>query len=311
MGRLGKVASPAHSGNANPRLMRHKLADTTFRSCPNTDSSQTASPPVGAAACGSGADSPAPRSPAAGPAPVPGAFGPGPATGPGRISGYTSVKARQSASHINVKRERRAPGCARAQRASLQAGPPGKPSGPPARAGPPGRLTGPQHGTAHPRDGFAGEASHRPHPAARPRRPPRARDRFARAASHQPAPPGRPPEAPAAGPDRFARAASHQPAPPGRPPEAPAAGPGPFRPSGFTPAGATRPPARGARRGPGTVSPPAASSRSGSKPAQGRGDSRGGGTGIGGAGDGPPDHQQVGAGPQRLLGGGRPGLVVG
>ena len=261
MGRLGKVASPAHSGNANPRLMRHKLADTTFRSCPNTDSSQTASPPVGAAACGSGADSPAPRSPAAGPAPVPGAFGRRPRRrGRGRISGCSSVKARQSASHINVKRERRAPGRARAQRASLQAGPhPESQAGLPApgrqRAG---RLTGPQHGTAHPRDGFAGAASHQP------TRPP------ARGARH-------------GARDRFARAASHQPAPPGPP----------------------------ARRGPGTASPPAASSRSGSKPAQRRGDSRGGGTGIGGAGDGPPDHQQVGAGPQRLLGGGRPGLVVG
>ncbi len=259
MGRLGKVASPAHSGNANPRLMRHKLADTTFRSCPNTDSSQTASPPVGAAACGSGADSPAPRSPAAGPAPVPGAFGRRPRRrGRGRISGCSSVKARQSASHMNVKRERRAPGRARAQRASLQAGPTRKAKrGFPPRAGSAGgRLTGPQHGTAHPRDGFAGAASPPAHPAARPGRPPRARDRFARAASHRP----------------------------------------------------TRPPAR---HGPGTASPPAASSRSGSKPAQGRGDSRGGGTGIGGAGDGPPDHQQVGAGPQRLLGGGRPGLVVG
>jgi hypothetical protein len=50
MGRLGKVASPALRGNGNPRLMRHKLTDTTFRNRPNTFSSQNASSPVGAAA---------------------------------------------------------------------------------------------------------------------------------------------------------------------------------------------------------------------------------------------------------------------
>jgi len=40
MGRLGKVASPALCGNANQRLMRHKLADTTLCERSDTESSR-------------------------------------------------------------------------------------------------------------------------------------------------------------------------------------------------------------------------------------------------------------------------------
>jgi len=40
MGRLGKVASPALCGNANQRLMRHKLADTTLCKRSDTESSR-------------------------------------------------------------------------------------------------------------------------------------------------------------------------------------------------------------------------------------------------------------------------------
>jgi hypothetical protein len=102
---------------------------------------------------------------------------------------------------------------------------------------------------------------------------------------HRPAPPAEPERGfpPPAGPrGRLTRGAQH-----GR--------------DGFAPAASPR---AGLSRG-------RESAGGESQPAQGRGDSRGSGTGIGGAGDGPPDHQQIGAGPQRLLGGGRPGLVVG
>jgi hypothetical protein len=40
MGRLGKVASPALCGNANQRLMRHNLADTTLCKRSDTESSR-------------------------------------------------------------------------------------------------------------------------------------------------------------------------------------------------------------------------------------------------------------------------------
>jgi hypothetical protein len=40
MGRLGKVASPALCGNANQRLMRHKLTDTTLCERSDTESSR-------------------------------------------------------------------------------------------------------------------------------------------------------------------------------------------------------------------------------------------------------------------------------
>jgi hypothetical protein len=175
MGRLGKVASPALSGNANPRLMRHKLADTTFRSRPNTDSSQTASPPVGAAACGGGADSPAPPSPAAVSAPRSGRFR---APTPGPDSGIHQRQGKAIRKSYKCQTGAARPGCARAQRASLQAGPTRKAKrGFPAQAGPPGAAhRAPARPHTPPRTAPP-ERLHtsRPHPG----RPPRAGDGFA------------------------------------------------------------------------------------------------------------------------------------
>jgi hypothetical protein len=81
MGREGKVASPALRGNANPRLLRHKLVFTTLRKYVTTQSSQNCIPAGRRAGLWSRADFPPARARGwARPAPCPGPLG---ATGPG------------------------------------------------------------------------------------------------------------------------------------------------------------------------------------------------------------------------------------
>ena len=70
MGREGKVASPALRGNANPRLLRHKLSYTTLSKHLNTLSSQNCIPAGRRRGLWSRADSPprpSPGSPAGAP----------------------------------------------------------------------------------------------------------------------------------------------------------------------------------------------------------------------------------------------------
>lgn len=124
MGRLGKVASPALSGNVNPRLMRHKSTDTTLRKGLNTDSSQTAPSPAGLRSCAGATASPAMTALEAMSAVRSGVSGACSRVRPGR---YASVNARQSTGHANVKSQRRPPRRPRPDRAPPKAGsiPPG------------------------------------------------------------------------------------------------------------------------------------------------------------------------------------------
>ena len=254
MGREGKVASPALRGNANPRLLRHKLVFTTLRKHEKTESSQNCIPAGRRAGLWSRADSP-PRAPPGGPGRRPArAHRARPVPAP---RAQISASTWQSAGHARVS-----PAVAR--RPARRGHP-----GPGRRSRPPGRAAG--GGGLHPGRMRAYQTGTSPQPGGCTSLTPGRR--------------------PAGGPVSQVLAVAG-----GRP-----AGWAASHIRGMPPGGAQR---AGGRRGHDLAG-------RGGEPAQRCGDGGGGGARVGRAGDGPPDHQQVGAGPQRLLRRGRPGLVVG
>ena len=144
MGREGKVASPALRGNANPRLLRHKLVFTTLRKQEKTQSSQNCIPAGRRAGLWSRADSP-PRAPPNGPGRRPTrAHRARPVPAP---RGQTDASTWQPAGHARVS-----PAVARrpARRAPGAGAPvtPGRPGGERRRASIRGRMRAYQTGTS-------------------------------------------------------------------------------------------------------------------------------------------------------------------
>ena len=154
MGREGKVASPALRGNANPRLLRHKLVYTTLSKWPNTQSNQNCIPAGRRRGPRRRADSP-PRPSSGRPPGAP--YGPAGRGRPRRLPWQLSVSAWQRAGHARVNRPRRG-----------RAGATGRPGG---RAGAPGAKapaaptrTGQRASPAHPRGMRAYQTGTSPQP---------------------------------------------------------------------------------------------------------------------------------------------------